>query len=495
MSGTKKDAAPENESAREVDMNERMTDHEALMWNVEKDPWLNPSGGAVFVFDQLIDVELLRSRMRFAASELPRLTQRVQPGLGRISTPAWVPDPEFDFNYHFRVLTLPASGTERQLLDLAGQLYVEPFDRTRPLWRMVVIEGLEGGRGALWTMMHHAISDGIGQLRMAEMFQDLERDVPKSPDIDLEGLVAERVAAFGAKEAGGDLGSSLAATAGHTASHLLRRSAGAARRAAGEVAIWPADPSRVSSAVGDATAVVKGTVDQLASGGGEGIVGAPLFRQRSRHRHLEHVSVPLQELKTAGKKLGFSINEAYVTGMSMAVSLYHEERDAPFDELTASFIVSTRTDAKAGGNSFTPVTVHLPGTAMTLAKRIAAVKPVLAEAREQGGRGGGFTALSGVINLLPTSVVTRTARSQSAKIDLATSNLRGAPFPLYIGGAKVVYSATMGPLAGTPCNATALSYCDQLDIGLFIDPVAIKEPEAFRECVEQAFAELLSSAK
>ena len=191
---------------REIDMADRMSEHEALMWNIEKDPWLNPSGGAMFVFDQPIDVDKLRARMRMAVTELPRFTQRVQPGLGRLSTPAWVPDPEFSFDSHFRVVTLPSPGTERQLLDLAAQLYTEPFDRTRPLWRMVVIEGLETGQGALWSLMHHAISDGIGQLRIAEMFQDLERDVPRSPDVDLEGLVAQNFAEFDKKEAGGDLG-------------------------------------------------------------------------------------------------------------------------------------------------------------------------------------------------------------------------------------------------------------------------------------------------
>jgi len=92
---------------RELDMNDRMSDHEALMWNIEKDPWLNPSGGGLFIFDRPIDVDLLRARMRVAVSELPRFTQRVQPGLGRLSTPAWVPDPEFDFNSHFRLMTLP----------------------------------------------------------------------------------------------------------------------------------------------------------------------------------------------------------------------------------------------------------------------------------------------------------------------------------------------------------------------------------------------------
>jgi diacylglycerol O-acyltransferase / wax synthase len=477
---------------REIDSADRMSDHEALMWNIEKDPWLNPSGAGMFVFDQPIDVDRLRARMRVAVARLPRLYQRVQPGFGRLSTPAWVPDPEFDFEFHFRVVRLPSPGTERQLLDLASTLYMEPLDRTRPLWRMVVIDGLESGRGALWSIMHHSISDGIGQLRMAEMFQDLEREVERAPDIDLEGIVAAAAAGFAQKEAGGDLGSSLAATAVHSATHLLRRSVGTARRAAGEVVLWPADPTRATEAVGDIAALVRSTAQQLASPGGEGVVGAPLFHERSRHRHLETVRVSLDDLKVASKAAGATVNDAFVAVMADATSRYHEERNAPFDTLIVSFVISTRTDDKAGGNAFTPVAVSLPAGYMSIHERLAATHGEVVAARESASRGGGITALSGVLNLLPTSVVTRTARAQAAKIDIATSNLRGAPFALYIGGAEVLYSVTMGPLAGTPCNATALSYCDSFDIGLFIDPVAIKEPAAFRDCVEAAFADLLA---
>lgn len=485
------DTTPPN---REIDMADRMSEHEALMWNIEKDPWLNPSGGGLFVFDRPIDVDRLRARMRVAVADLPRFTQRVQPGLGRISTPAWVPDPEFDFDSHFRVMTLPRPGTHRQLLDVAAQLYMEPLDRTRPLWRMVVIEGLESGQGALWSMMHHAISDGIGQLRIAEMFQDIERDVPRSPDIDLEGIVAEAAAAHRQKEAGGDLGSSLAAATAGSLGHLARRLGGSARRTAGEVAMWPADPSRVGEKFGEVAAVVSETAAQLTHEVEEG-EGAPLWRERSRHRHLETVTVPLDELKAASKAAGATVNAAFVAAMTDAAIRYHADRGESFETLNVSFVMSTRTDDKAGGNAFTPVLVHLPADRRDAVDRLTGTAEILDDAREAAGRSGGFTALSGVVNLLPTSVVTRTARSQAAKIDLATSNLRGAPIPLYIGGAKVEYSVTMGPLAGTPCNATALSYCNNFDIGLFIDPVAIREPAAFRQCVVDAFDDILDTIR
>jgi hypothetical protein len=104
------------------------------------------------------------------------------------------------------------------------------------------------------------------------------------------------------------------------------------------------------------------------------------------------------------------------------------------------------------------------------------------------------SGLSGLINLLPTSVVTSMARKQAANIDFATSNLRGAPLTLYCCGAKVEAIICMGPLAGTAANITALSNDGSFGIGLFLDPKAIDDPADYRQCVESAFVDLLAEA-
>ena len=229
---------------RETRFSDRMSDHEALMWNVEKDPWLNPSGASLTLLQGSIDDEHFRRTMRRAVAKIPRLHERVVPGLGRLAPPAWVPDPEFDIDFHVRHVRLPKPGTERQLFDLAAQLYQEPLDRTRPLWRFVLIDGIEGGRSAIWAIVHHAVSDGIGQLRMAEMYQQLEPDAPMPDDVDLETIVADAVEAHHAKQFGGDLTDGFPTAVGQSLAHLVRRQLGVARRIAGEVVIWPADPQR-----------------------------------------------------------------------------------------------------------------------------------------------------------------------------------------------------------------------------------------------------------
>ena len=476
---------------RDVDTAERLTEHEALMWNVEKDPWLNPSGASVVLLDQPIDMERFRRVMRNGVARMPRMYQRIVPGLGRLSTPAWAPDAEFDLDYHVREIELTGDGSLRELFDLASQLYSEPLDRTRPLWRFVHITGREGGKAALYVLTHHVIADGIGQLRMAELYQQLTRDDEGPDDIDLESIVAEAVAATDVKEAGGDAGSSLGDTVQRTLGHLVRRQVGIGRRVAGEVIMWPADPSRARETAETAVMTVRSVIDQLQPGDDDR-QGSPLLKNRSRHRHLEWVSVPVAGLKDAAHAAGASLNDAFLAGLADGAYRYHAEFGEPVAEFNSSFVVSTRSDNTAGGNSFTPVPVQLPGGDLNTKARIARVHERTTAARSEAGRTGGIGGLSGVVNLLPTSVVTRTARAAAAHIDFATSNLRGAPFELYVAGAKVENIVAMGPVAATGANITALSHEGTLNIGIFVDPAAFEHPEAFARHVDAAFVDMIA---
>lgn len=478
---------------REMGFDDRMSDAEALMWNIEKDPWLNPNGAALTILEGSMDEEHFRLTMRSAVSKIPRLYERVVPGLGRLAPPAWVPDPEFDIAFHTRRLRLPSPGTERQLFDLAAQLYQEPLDRTRPLWRFVMIDGLEGDRSALWSLVHHAVSDGIGQLRMAEMYQQMDPSEPAPDEVDLEQIVTDAVDAHHSKQMGGDLADGFPTTVVQSLTHLTRRQLGNARRLAGEVAIWPADPKRARDAISGVVGAATSTIGALTGSGNEVEGGSPLWKTRSRHRRLEHVAVPLDELKAASKRHGVTINDLFLAGMVEGAVRYHTDRDIEVDAFNTSFVLSTRSDSVIGGNSFTPVPVQISGVAMPLEERISDTHARIAERREAMSPGAGLSALSGIANLIPTTVVTSAARAAASKIDFATSNLRGAPIPLYISGARVLKIVTMGPVAGTACNATALSYENGFDIGLFIDSTAIDSPEDFRDAVAGAFADILAS--
>jgi diacylglycerol O-acyltransferase / wax synthase len=478
---------------REHGFRHRMSDHEAVMWNVEKDPWLNPNGAAVVLLDRPPDMERLRRRLRQAVVRIPRLAERVVPGLGRLSPPAWATDAEFDFDFHLRHLSLPPPGSRRQLYDLATRFYEDPFDRTRPLWQFVVVEGLEDGAAAMLFKLHHAVSDGIGALRMAESFQELERDVEAPDEVDLEAVIAERAAADrrDAAEQGGDFGDDLAGAAAKSVTHLLRRQGGLVRRAAGEVALWPADPGRVLGAAGGTARTARLAAEALTGGERDMGTGSPLWAERSRLRRFEYLRVPLDDLKRVAKDLDGSVNDAFVTGAVEGAVRYHAARDVTLEWLNVSVVVSTRTDRAVGGNAFTPVGLRVPAGEMPIEDRFAAVRDEVRAKRSQVSRGGSLGSLMGLARLLPTSVVNRAARSQAARLDFATSNLRGAPFPVYVSGARVTANIPMGPVAGTAANITALSHEGNFDVGILCDPRAVTDPPGLRADLETAFATLL----
>jgi WS/DGAT/MGAT family acyltransferase len=464
------------------------------MWNLEKDPWLNPSGAVLTLLDRPIDFERMQARIRYGLTRLPRLRERPVPGLGRLSPPVWATDPDFDLDYHLRRLSVPTPGSTRQLLDLVTRLFEEPYDRTRPLWMFYAVEGLEDGKGALLIKLHHTVADGIGALRMAEVYTDVERLVPPPPEVDLERIIAEVVEAERGEllEAGADMGDSIIDTLGRTVTHNLRRQAGIATRAAGEVGGLLAHPARLPGSVGDAIGRVRSTLG-TATGGRSVAASAPLWTHRSRRRHLEVLRVSLDDTKAAAKALGGSVNDVFVTGAALGALAYHAERGAPADAINLTFVVSTRTDKAMGGNSFTPVPLQVTGGTLSPAERFVQVRDLMAERRRVVGGRSAMASIAGLANLLPTSVTTRFARQQAARIDLATSNLRGASFQTFIAGARVLAGIPLGPVAGTATNLTALSQNGWLDMGLLVDPVAVADPAGLRNNIDRAYRDLLEA--
>jgi diacylglycerol O-acyltransferase / wax synthase len=481
------DARPQ----REQHFKRRMSDFEALMWNVEKDPRLNPNGCSLQILEGPIDLEHFQSHVAAAVAGVPRLRERVTPTLGRLSPPVWRADPEFDLSFHIRPLALPRPGRMRQLLDLVSTLYQDPYDRTRPLWVFYVIDGLDHDRSALLWKFHHAITDGIGAGRLAEHWMQRTADAPPADPVDISALAQEALAAETREDA---LPLALFEGLARTATHTMRRQLGIWRRAAGELALWGADPLRAWDLLAEGLGLVQYSRKQLFGEGrpedGELDSGAPLWRRRSRHRTAEVLEVPLSRAKAAAKVLGGSVNDFFVTGAVTAAVAYHDRRGVAVDSLNLSFVVSTRTDRGLGGNAFTPTRLRVPGGKMELDQRFRVVSERMAAKRAEVRGQGVFSALSGVANLLPTSIVAGLARSQAAKQDFATSNLRGPTTPWYISGAKVLRAYPFGPVAGTAFNLTTQSYLDSLDMGLLVDPAAVDASE-MRMLLEESYADLL----
>ena len=464
-----------------------MTETEALMWAAESDPWLSSGMGSVFILDQAPDFERFVATMEQASHSLLRLREKVGDGFG-ISPPRWVIDEEFDVNEHVRHVKLPSPGGVRELLDVAAQVFQDPFDVHRPLWQFIAVEGASGRKtkdsvaGGIIMKLHHSVSDGIGALRLAEMYLDFERD-PVVPD----------PASLPPVPVAGEQPQGVLESAISELDYLLRQQLELARRAVAEVSLWGADMSRAKGAVEHAAGIAKSVAGSMNSGYEESS-GSPLWSTRSRHRHLEVFDVPLDDLRAASKRLGGSINDLFVAGSVLAASRYHVERDTPVDMFNLSFIISTREDKAAGGNSFAPVPFSVTGEPLSPKESFVAVQQAMAEKRQAAvdAPPNAMEFMAGLATMMPSSMLTKAGRARSAKHDWATSNLRGAPVPIYVAGAHITHMYPIGPLGGTAFNLTAMSYSGNLHFGCFIDPRAVEDPQSLRDHLAQAYGDLLA---
>ena len=466
---------------REVRADRRMSDVEAMMWNIEKDPFLSSTFGSVTILDTVPEFDRFRRRLIRMAAKIPRLHQRVAPTLGRLAPPEWVDDPTFDIDYHVRRIALPSPGTIRELLDFATTFVQDPLDRTRPLWEFCIVEGVEGGRGALVQKMHHTITDGEGGIRMSEQFIDLSRDPGPADDLGLD-------------EPGLDIPptvpTNLFDSATEALNHTVRRTLGVVNRSVGVAHDTLVHPSRLPGLGVDAAETARSAVRQLT------VVDhahAPLWRDRSLRRHFDSLAVPCAAARHAAKSLGGSLTDVFVCGAAGGAARYHAARGSSVESFRIAMPVSTRHDNSSGGNSFAPTRVVVPaGVDDDPTERFTATSAVLTQTKHERAIGL-VSAAAGVVNLLPTSVLVRFARQQVEAIDFTTSNLRAAPFEIYMGGARVEGTYPLGPLAGTAFNLTMMSYAGTLNMGLHTDVGAVDDPTLLRTCLEEAFAELIAA--
>ncbi|MCU1356591.1 MAG: putative diacylglycerol acyltransferase [Acidimicrobiales bacterium] len=456
---------------------ERMSDVEALMWSLETDPHLSSTFANLTFFDRLPDPERLRRRLWRASRVVPRLRRRVTSGYGPVANPGWEDDPDFDLDRHLRHVTLPAGSTDADARELAVALARAPFPRNRPLWEFTVVDGLPDGRAAMVQKMHHTITDGKGGIRMSVEFIDLERDAPEPPPIDDGPPPAGNRPPWSAA-----LGAVTDAT---------RRNAETARSIVGTAADLARDPAHLAALVAglptEAAATARSLIRQL------GVVDShrsPLWTGRSLRRELHTFEVPLADVKAAATALGGSVNDVFVAAAAGGAGTYHRRRGVEVAELRMSMPVSTRTDRAPGGNAFTPTRVLVPLEADPRT-RFAEIHQRLAVTKTE--RALGLTAsFAGLVNLLPRPAVVRLARQQVETVDFATSNVRAAPFDLYIGGALMTGNFPLGPIAGTAWNLTTMSYRGLLDLGLHVDAAAVDDPAALRDDIIDAFAELVA---
>lgn len=456
---------------------DRMSDADALLWYNEQDPVLRSTILSVMILDRPPDPRRLDAAVSRSLASIPRLRQRVVSDPIGAAPPRWERDPDFDLAYHVRRVRAPGAGTLRDLLDVATPIVMQAFDKDRPLWELTEVEGLEGGRHAVLMKIHHAISDGVGLVRMTSSL--VERSREPTPGRDRPTPVLEQ----GGEEPDA-FGETLRALRYRVESNLGlgARSLGALRRGVGRALRHPL------GAAGDA-ARLAGSVAKLLRPVSEPL--SPVLRNRSTRVHLDALSLPLENLRRAARAVGGTVNDAFVAAVAGGLRLYHEEHGAKPAELRMTMPINLRSgeEGRRAGNQFAPARFPVPIDEIDPARRMREIGRRVRRERDEPALPL-VDEVASLLGRLPRSMSVPLFGSMLKAVDFVTTNVPGPPFPVYASGSLVERMIGFGPLSGAALNFTLFSYDGRLELGISSDRSAVPDGERLRRCVELGFDEV-----
>lgn len=364
-----------------------------------------------------------------------------------------------------------------RLLRLAAELHSEPFAAGRPLWRAVLVEGLEGGRAAYLLKVHHSMTDGQGAIQLFDLIHG-HRAEP-TPDKPVPPATAARPPA-----PSGPLALSMTRMAG-----LLRSGPGEALRLAGGLGraalTASSNPERLREGLDYAASLAR--VGSPPAG-----TPSPLLRRRGLSRRLLTVDAPLARMRAAGKAGGGTVNDAYVAALLGGLRRYHLAHGAEATDLPMALPISLRREGDApGGNHFAAGSIAGPAGEADPLVRIRLVHERVATARTEPALDF-MSAVAPVASRLPNRLLAGLARKLSEALDMQASNIPGLRRQAYIAGARIERMYIFGPVPGCAVMATLLSHGDTCHVGITVDADAVTDPDGLLAAMEESFAEIMT---
>jgi len=397
------------------------------------------------------DVEGLRCALAARLDELPRYLQRLSSArTGGLSWPHWEADPRFDVRNHVRHAALPQPGSETQLCDWTAEFFSHPLDRTRPLWEIVLIEGLEDGRWALAHKTHHCLVDGVGSVDVVGILLDEEPGRrPRAP-----------------------VGANDSSTRGRSprAPEAIVQATRAGARAAGagvHAVTHPKDAFHRSRAA--AELVVR---DEL--------IGAPrtsLNVPIGQARRFAVVRASLAELKAIGHSLGGSLNDAALAACAAGFRslLLARGEEPPSRGLRAMVPVNIRSDSSDGielGNRVSSLFVELPVAEDDGRARLQRIVDTTRRLKASGAADGAAMIIDVGAIAPPAAHRAALARTEFSTrlFNVTITNVPGSPRPLYALGAPLREVYPVVPLAAEHAVGVAIfSYNGLVTFGINAD--------------------------
>ena len=428
---------------------------------------------------QRVSFEAIRQMVAERLPLAPVFRRRLVEVPFKLTHPYWVEDPDFDLDYHVRRAALPAPGGRVELEAFVGQVVGLPLDRSRPLWEMYVVEGVEGGRLAIVTKIHHAAIDGISGAEIAAAWLDIEphpmrRDLeddwepePLPSDVELTTLA-------------------LASLVGQPL-----KAARSARRVLESALSLSEHNRQLESPPPVAFAAPK----------------TSLNRAITPHRRVAFTERPLAEFETVKNHFSCKLNDVVLAVCAGALRRYLlVGEELPSESLAALVPISVRTEEEAGshGNKISATLTSLATEVEDPAERLSEISAAMARAKEQQRLIGAGT-LTDWTEFTSPALIARASRLVTTTrlfdklrpiCNVTISNIAGPSFPLFFAGGEVASFYPLGPVAeGIGLNITVLSYHGSVYFGLNACRESVARLSELPGMLDESMDELVSLAR
>ncbi|HEX4735905.1 MAG TPA: wax ester/triacylglycerol synthase family O-acyltransferase [Thermoleophilaceae bacterium] len=434
--------------------------------------------GAVMIFEgpplgREDMLEQIGSRLHL----VPRYRQKLAVPRFEMGRPLWVDDPSFNLEYHVRHTALASPGDLQQLRLLTARIFSQRLDRSKPLWEVWFVQGLEADRFAIISKTHHALVDGISGVDLATVLFDLspvppERtDTPEwtpHPEPSQAQLIAEGVKG------------------------LLRRPLEISRSAV-DAALHPEKTvTRVREAAEG--------IGEVAWAGMNPAPETPLNVPIGSHRRIVWIETELEHFKAIKNSLGGTVNDVVLAVVSGALARWLRTRGVRTEglELRAQVPVSIRSEDEHDrlGNRIAALRAPLPVYARDPVERLRIVRESMQGVKESK-QALAAQMITGLEDFAPPTILSMAARTHWSPrlFNMIVTNVPGPQFPIYLQGREL---QELVPVAFLPENfaltIAAMSYNGKLEFSLLGDYDAMPDIDLVGDYVAEALEELLVAA-
>jgi diacylglycerol O-acyltransferase len=435
--------------------------------------------GAVMIFEGPAPAyDDLADHVRTRLHLVPRFRQKLAFPPLETGRPLWVDDPNFNLEYHVRDTALPSPGSDKQLRALAARVHSQALDRSKPLWEMWLVQGLEGGRFALLSKTHHALVDGVAGVDLATVLFDLqptpaEVEHPETPWRPRSTPSGIDMAARGVRA-------------------LVGLPFDAAARAVGAAA-------HPGEALAGTREALEG-IGEVVWAGLNPAPETPLNVEIGPHRRFMWVRHELADFKRVKDAFGGTVNDVVLAVVAGALQKWLRSRGVRTEGLELRGLVPVSIRARDEhlklGNRLAAMRAPLPVYVEDPVARLRVVRRAM-DGLKESKQAVGAEVLAGMQALAPPTILAQASRLNFSTrlFNLLVTNVPGPQFPLYVLGRQL---QDLFPVAFLPKRhalaVAIMSYDGGMDFGLLADYDAMPDIEQFAEMVDESLVELVNAA-